>query len=41
MTDLGAWAAERYRVPGPTLMIDTSLSDSSEGDDETETQQNS
>jgi endogenous inhibitor of DNA gyrase (YacG/DUF329 family) len=41
MTDLGAWAAERYRVPGPTLMMDTSPPDSSEEDDETETQQNS
>jgi len=41
MTDLGAWAAERYRVPSPTLMIDTSPSDSSEGDDDPETRHNS
>ena len=41
MTDLGAWAAERYRIPGPTLMMDTSPPDSLEGDDGTETQQNS
>jgi len=40
MTDLGAWATERYRVPGPTLMINTSPPDSSEGDDDTETQHN-
>jgi uncharacterized protein len=37
MADLGAWAAEQYRVPGPTLMIDTSLPDSSGGDDDPET----
>jgi endogenous inhibitor of DNA gyrase (YacG/DUF329 family) len=41
MTDLGAWAAERYRIPGPSLTMDTSLPDSCEGDDDTEARQNS
>jgi len=35
MTDLGAWAAEAYRIPGPTIIIDTSPHDSSEGNDDT------
>jgi len=39
VTDLGAWAGEVYRIPGPTLMIDTSLPDLLEGDDDTESQQ--
>ena len=39
VTDLGTWAAERYRIPGPTLAMDTSLHDSLEGDDDTETGQ--
>ncbi len=39
MTDLGAWAAEQYRVPGPTLMIDASLSGTLEGNNDTETGQ--
>ena len=34
VTDLGAWAADRYRIPGPPLMIDTSFSDSSDDDDD-------
>lgn len=33
LTDLGAWATNHYRIPGPALTIDTSLSDSSEDDD--------
>jgi len=41
VTDLGAWAAERYRIPDPTLTMDTSLPDSLEGDGDTEAQQNS
>jgi endogenous inhibitor of DNA gyrase (YacG/DUF329 family) len=41
MTDLGAWATERYRIPGPTITMDASLPDSSEGNDETEAPQNS
>ena len=41
VTDLGTWAAERYRIPGPTLTMDTSLPDSLEGDNDTEAQQNS
>jgi endogenous inhibitor of DNA gyrase (YacG/DUF329 family) len=41
MADLGAWAAERYRVPGPSLTMDTSISGLLEGDDDTEAQQNS
>ena len=41
MTDLGTWATEHYRIPGPTLTMDTSPSDSLEGDDDTEAQQNS
>ena len=41
MTDLGAWATERYRMPGSTLTMDTSLPDSLEGDDDTATQQHS
>ncbi|MBK5281360.1 MAG: DNA gyrase inhibitor YacG [Nitrospiraceae bacterium] len=40
VTDLGTWAAERYRIPGPTLTMDTSLSDLLERDDDTEEQQN-
>ena len=40
VTDLGTWAAERYRIPGPTLTIDISLPDSLEEDDDTEAQQN-
>lgn len=40
MTDLGAWATERYRIPGPTLTRDTSLFDSL-GEDDPDTQQNS
>ena len=40
VTDLGTWAAERYRLPGPTITMDTSLSYSLEGDDDTEEQQN-
>jgi len=39
LTDLGAWATERYRIPGSTLTMDTSLPDSLEGDDDTEAQQ--
>jgi len=38
MTDLGAWAIERYRLPGPTITMDASLPDSLEGNDETEAQ---
>jgi endogenous inhibitor of DNA gyrase (YacG/DUF329 family) len=41
VTDLGAWAAERYRVPGPTITMEASLSDSLEGNDETEAQRDS
>jgi endogenous inhibitor of DNA gyrase (YacG/DUF329 family) len=41
MTDLGAWATDRYRIPGSTLTMDTSLPDSLEGDDDTEAQQHS
>ena len=41
VTDLGAWAMEHYRVPGPTLTMDTSLPDSLERDDDTEAQKNS
>ena len=40
VTDLGTWAAERYRLPGPTITMDTSLSYSLERDDDTEEQQN-
>ena len=40
VTDLGTWAAERYRIPGPTITMDTSLSYSLERDDDTEEQQN-
>ncbi len=40
VTDLGTWAAERYRIPGPTLTMDTSRSDSVERDDDTEEQHN-
>ncbi|MGH7184632.1 MAG: DNA gyrase inhibitor YacG [Nitrospiraceae bacterium] len=39
MTDLGAWASEDYRIPGPTIMIDTTLPDSMEGNDDTEARQ--
>ncbi|NOS80922.1 MAG: DNA gyrase inhibitor YacG [Nitrospira sp.] len=39
MTDLGAWAMEWYRIPGPTLTLDISPSDSSESDDDEATQQ--
>ncbi|MDN5941104.1 MAG: DNA gyrase inhibitor YacG [Nitrospira sp.] len=40
VTDLGAWATDRYRIPGLTLTAeDASLSDSLEGDDDTEKQQ--
>jgi endogenous inhibitor of DNA gyrase (YacG/DUF329 family) len=39
LTDLGAWATERYRIPGSTLTMDTPLPDSLEGDDDTEAQQ--
>jgi endogenous inhibitor of DNA gyrase (YacG/DUF329 family) len=41
MTDLGAWATERYRIPGSTLTMDTSLPDLLEEDDDTATQQHS
>ena len=41
IVDLGAWAAERYRIPGPTLTMETSLPDSLEGDDDTDAHQNS
>lgn len=41
MTDLGAWATERYRIPGSTLTMDTSLPDSLEEDDDTATRQHS
>jgi len=41
MTDLGAWATECYRIPDPTLTMDTSLPDSLEGDDDSEAQQHS
>jgi len=40
MTDLGAWAMERYRIPGSTFTTNTSFPDSLEGDDDTEMQQN-
>jgi uncharacterized protein len=39
VADLGAWATERYRIPGSTLTMDTSPTDSLEGGDETEAQQ--
>ncbi|TKB93977.1 MAG: DNA gyrase inhibitor YacG [Nitrospira sp.] len=39
MADLGAWATERYRIPGSTLTMDTSRPDSLEEDDDTATQQ--
>ena len=39
LTDLGAWATERYRIPGSMLTMDTSLPDSLEGDDDIEAQQ--
>ena len=41
MTDLGAWAAERYRMPGSTITMEASLSDSLEGNDEAEAQRDS
>jgi len=41
VTDLGAWATNRYRIPGPTLTVDALLSDSVEGDDDTEKPQDS
>jgi uncharacterized protein len=41
VADLGTWAAEHYRIPGPTFTIDTSLPDLLEGDDDTEAQRNS
>ncbi len=40
VTDLGTWAAERYRLPGHTITMDTSPSFSLERDDDTEEQQN-
>ncbi|RPH78335.1 MAG: DNA gyrase inhibitor YacG [Nitrospiraceae bacterium] len=40
MTDLGGWATERYRIPGPILTGDTSFSDSLRVADP-DTQQNS
>ena len=40
VTDLGSWAAEDYRIAGPTLMSDTSFPDSLEGEDEIGAQQN-
>ena len=40
VTDLGAWVEERYRLPGSSLMMDTSLPDSLEEDEEIETQKN-
>jgi len=41
VTDLGAWAIERYRISGPTLTMAASLPDSLEGNDDAETQGNS
>jgi len=41
VTDLGAWATERYRVPGPTFTMDASFPGSLEGNDETEVQRDS
>lgn len=41
VTDLGAWATQRYRIPSSILTMDTSLPDSLAGDDDTELQQNS
>jgi len=42
LTDLGAWATDRYRIPGPTLTIeDASLSDPLKEDNDTEKQQDS
>jgi endogenous inhibitor of DNA gyrase (YacG/DUF329 family) len=41
VTDLGAWAAEQYRVPGPAITMDASLPDSFEGNDETDVQHDS
>ena len=40
VTDLGVWASEDYRIPGPTLMANISFPDSPEGDDETGAGQN-
>jgi endogenous inhibitor of DNA gyrase (YacG/DUF329 family) len=37
MTDLGAWATDRYRIPGPDLTMDGSLPDSLEEEDDTDT----
>ncbi|MCX5722406.1 MAG: DNA gyrase inhibitor YacG [Nitrospirae bacterium] len=37
VTDLGAWATDRYRIPGPPLTLDTSFSNSSEDGDDRDT----
>jgi uncharacterized protein len=41
VTDLGAWAAERYRMPGSTITMEASPPDSLEGNGETEAQRDS
>ena len=38
-TDLGTWVAEHYRIPGPPITMNTSLSYSLERDGDTEEQQ--
>ncbi|MBI3355518.1 MAG: DNA gyrase inhibitor YacG [Nitrospirae bacterium] len=34
LTDLGTWAAEQYRIPGPSLMTEASMPESDNGDEE-------
>jgi uncharacterized protein len=41
VVDLGAWAMERYRIPGPTLTLETSLPGSLEENGDAEAQQDS
>jgi len=40
LTDLGTWAAEEYRVPGASLMMELPTQDSRESDRDTSKQSN-
>jgi uncharacterized protein len=37
LTDLGTWAAEQYRIPGPSLTLDSSVPDYSRNSESEQT----
>ena len=41
LTDLGTWATEQYRIPGPSLTMDSSSTDSHKNEETDDTRQES